>query len=179
MLGWQRSTYRYTFLTVSCACLLMACGTSRVAVIPQPTQPAIHGSADESVPTATPLPTVAATATEANGTTAPDSATPGDAANGEAIFNGTILVAGASPCVACHMVSGDVAVVGPNLAGIANRAAERVPDSSAAEYLRVSIIDPNSYIVEGYSEGIMPLNYADTLTEEQINDLVAYLLSLD
>ena len=38
-----------------------------------------------------------------------------------------------------------------------------------------SIIDPNSEIADGYSQGIMPGNYKDTLTPEQVKALVDYL----
>ena len=43
-------------------------------------------------------------------------------------------------------------------------------------YLRESIVDPNRKIVEGYKP-IMP-NYAPILSEEQINELIAYIKTL-
>jgi mono/diheme cytochrome c family protein len=163
------------------ASIITACGGNRLAVIPQPTPPPIR-----SEPDGDPLDGSAAAAEDPaavppeNGSERPDeTAVSGNAANGEAIFNGTILVSGAAPCIACHQVSGTVAVVGPNLAGIAGQAENRIAGVSAADYLHESIVAPNSYIVEGFSTGIMSLNYADTLSEEQVADLVAYLLTLD
>ncbi len=47
---------------------------------------------------------------------------------------------------------------------------------SADEYLHQSLVEPNAYVVEGYVEGVMQ-SYKD-LSEAQLNDLVAYLLTL-
>jgi hypothetical protein len=49
---------------------------------------------------------------------------------------------------------------------------------SAAEYLRRSVTDPNADVVEGYVANVMPATYGTQLSEEQLNDLVAYLLTL-
>jgi mono/diheme cytochrome c family protein len=68
-------------------------------------------------------------------------------------------------------------LVGPGMAGLGSRAGERT-SASAADYLHESILNPNAHVVEGYPAGVMPQNYADSLTEDQINDLVAYMLSL-
>lgn len=99
---------------------------------------------------------------------------------------------GASPpgCAACHSVAPGVNIVGPSLAGIAQVAARRIasPDykgraSDAAGYVRESILDPNAHVLEGvtYSSGgrsLMPADYGKSLTPEQVEQLVAYLLSL-
>jgi hypothetical protein len=47
---------------------------------------------------------------------------------------------------------------------------------SAEEYLRESIVDPAAYIVEGYPDG-MPKAYKILLSEEDIDNLVAFLLT--
>jgi cytochrome c oxidase subunit 2 len=83
-------------------------------------------------------------------------------------------------CVACHSTDGSV-VVGPSWLSIAGTEEELADGSSVlvdAEYLRESIIDPNAKIVAGFTEGVMPTNFAEILTDPQINDLVAYILSL-
>ena len=46
-----------------------------------------------------------------------------------------------------------------------------------AAFIRESITDPEAYIAEGYSGGIMPANFGTSLTPKQINDLVAFILS--
>ena len=76
-----------------------------------------------------------------------------------------------------HSIDGK-AEVGPTLQGIADRAGQRVAGQSGDENLFVSIIHPNDYLVPGYSANIMPANYAQALTAQQIRDLIAYLESL-
>jgi hypothetical protein len=57
-------------------------------------------------------------------------------------------------------------------------AGERVPGLTAEAYLRESIVDPNAYLVDDYTRGLMPRGYADNLTTEEIDSLVQYMLSL-
>jgi len=49
---------------------------------------------------------------------------------------------------------------------------------TAEEYLKESIITPNAHVTEGFTAGVMYQNYGKDLTEQEINDLVAYLLTL-
>ena len=62
---------------------------------------------------------------------------------------------------------------------ISQYATNRVDGQSAAVYLYESIVAPDRYLVEGFSDSIMPPRYDKGFTEEQIGDLVAYLLSLE
>ncbi|CUS02309.2 Cytochrome c class I [Candidatus Promineifilum breve] len=111
------------------------------------------------------------------GETAPEPEPVGDAANGEALFTQPII--GAAPgCITCHSLEPDVVIVGPSQAGLATRAETRVPGKSAEEYIRESIMTPDAYVVEGFTAGLMYQNYATDLTQEQIDDIVAYTLSL-
>ena len=64
------------------------------------------------------------------------------------------------------------------LAGVASWAGNRVGGLSASEYLRRSILEPNSYIVDDFPQGVMYQKFKDTLTVEQCNNLVAYLMTL-
>lgn len=82
-------------------------------------------------------------------------------------------------CQSCHMIDSDRIVVGPPLMHIGSLAATRQAGVSAEEYLRESILDPNKFIVEGFMAGLMQQNFTDTLDEEQINQLVAYMLTLE
>ncbi|MBI5931407.1 MAG: cytochrome c [Chloroflexi bacterium] len=93
-----------------------------------------------------------------------------DAGRGEQVFK--------THCAACHAVKGDRVVVGPSLAGVAKRAATRVEGLAAEDYLRESIIYPNDYTVEGFAEGAMQQNFATQLTSDEVNYLVAYLMTL-
>jgi mono/diheme cytochrome c family protein len=81
-------------------------------------------------------------------------------------------------CASCHAVTGETIIVGPSLAGIASRAPGRVEGQSAADYLQLSILRPGDYVVEGFSE-LMPTNFGTTLSGEQLDALLAYLMTLE
>lgn len=97
----------------------------------------------------------------------------GPAAKGKAIFTG------AGTCFTCHDTANGIKVVGPTLKGVASRAGSREPGKSADDYLHESIVSPNAYLVEGFPQGIMPQNFGQILSKDQINDLVAYLKTLN
>jgi nitric oxide reductase subunit C len=101
----------------------------------------------------------------------------GDPAAGKALFQQT-TIREAPACSTCHSTEPDKVIVGPSLAGIASRAGDRKPDVSAEAYLRESILEPNAYVVNGFSKGVMYQSFKDVLTEEEINNLIAYLLTL-
>jgi hypothetical protein len=83
------------------------------------------------------------------------------------------------PCSTCHQpVIGQFSFsVGPNLDGIGERAGTRVDGLGAEEYLRQSILEPERYIVSGYRDIMYP-DYSAYLMEQNIQDLIAYLLTL-
>jgi mono/diheme cytochrome c family protein len=98
----------------------------------------------------------------------------GDPAAGETVYNEV-----ASPaCNTCHSLEPGVTLVGPSLSNIGAEAGDMVAGQSAEEYLRESVVEPNAYVVEGFPANVMPTNYGSQLTEQQLNDLVAYMLSL-
>lgn len=80
-------------------------------------------------------------------------------------------------CAACHSLEPGVTIVGPSLAGIAARAASRVLGQDAQTYLRNAILYPSDYVVEGYADA-MAKNLGALLTSAQVDDLIAYLLTL-
>jgi mono/diheme cytochrome c family protein len=84
----------------------------------------------------------------------------------------------APACTSCHALEAGVTLVGPSLAAIGAEAGSRVSGESAEEYLRKAVAEPNAYLVEGFASGLMPATYAIQLSEQQINDLVAYMLTL-
>ncbi|HEX2501875.1 MAG TPA: c-type cytochrome [Methylomirabilota bacterium] len=58
-------------------------------------------------------------------------------------------------CTTCHGIGR--AGRGPDLAGMGGRAATRKPGTKAAAYLVESLLDPNAFVVEGFSKpSIMP-----------------------
>ncbi len=101
----------------------------------------------------------------------------GDTARGQQIF--TQGVNGAPPCSSCHSTTSgrNVFQLGPNMVGISERAGLRVNGLSAADYIHQSILMPEAYLVAGFRP-IMPPTFGDYLSEQDISDLTAYLLTL-
>lgn len=92
-----------------------------------------------------------------------------DPSNGESLA----LVNG---CVGCHTLDPNQQMTGPTWFNVGDTAANRVPGESPALYIHQSIVAPNEYVVDGYPSGVMPQNYAEILSQEDLADLVAYLL---
>jgi pimeloyl-ACP methyl ester carboxylesterase len=82
-------------------------------------------------------------------------------------------------CKMCHYVDSEEKYYGPGLLNIGKYAADRVEGQSAAVYLYNAIVAPDSYVVDSYGGGNMPWRYDKGFTEEQIGDLVAYMLTLE
>jgi hypothetical protein len=61
---------------------------------------------------------------------------------------------------------------------VATRAATRIPGLTAEEYIRQSILEPDAYVVEGFPARQMLQNFDEILKNEQLDDLVAFLLTL-
>jgi nitric oxide reductase subunit C len=104
---------------------------------------------------------------------------------GKALFNGSAV------CASCHSIEPGVMLVGPSLAGIAKTAAERVRDPqyqgtarTAAEYLEESVLKPSAFIAPDgvYASPLrvsfIPDTYVRTLTPAEVQDLVAYMMTL-
>jgi cytochrome c551/c552 len=94
----------------------------------------------------------------------------GNAAAGKALF-------AAQGCAACHTFqpAGSTAKVGPDLDHLAADA-QKANRGSLAAYAKESIVDPGAYVVPGFSNGVMPTNFA-SLGDQKIADLVAFLAS--
>jgi mono/diheme cytochrome c family protein len=82
-------------------------------------------------------------------------------------------------CASCHEGSllNFFRPVGPELGHIGTVADTRRPGVTAADYLRQSVTDPGAFVVPGYPDS-MPRGLADRLSREDLDALVAYLLSL-
>jgi mono/diheme cytochrome c family protein len=94
-------------------------------------------------------------------TTAPEEEAPaGDPAAGEALF-------ASNGCGGCHTfeAAGSTGAVGPNL--------DEALEGKDAEFVHQSIVEPDAEVAEGYNAGVMPS--FQQLSEEQVNDLVAFL----
>lgn len=84
-------------------------------------------------------------------------------------------------CLACHSLDG-TNIVGPSWLSIAGT--ERVFEDGStaivdADYIFKSVTDPNAQVVSGFPAGQMPDDFADILSEEQIQQIAAFILSLE
>jgi mono/diheme cytochrome c family protein len=98
----------------------------------------------------------------------------GDVAAGEVVYNEVAAPA----CGTCHSLESGVDGVGPSLGDIGAEAGSRVPGVSAEDYMRRSVTDPNADVADGFVANVMPATYSAQLSEQQLSDLVAYLLTL-
>lgn len=80
-------------------------------------------------------------------------------------------------CASCHATAPETVIVGPSLFGLHARAGERVAGQDARSYIEISIIDPGAYVNEGF-EDLMPKTFGRTLTGEELDALLTYLLTL-
>jgi cytochrome c oxidase subunit 2 len=78
-------------------------------------------------------------------------------------------------CGGCHAFgpAGTDAQVGPSLDNLAADA--KTAGEPEAAYIKQSITDPNAVVVAGYQPGVMPTTFAQTLSPEELDGLVAFL----
>ncbi|MBT3995955.1 MAG: cytochrome c [Chloroflexi bacterium] len=107
--------------------------------------------------TTTPVPTTDSSAPD---TSEPVASGP-DIANGESKFKGL-------GCSGCHRTDSGK-LVGPGLAGIG---------AQGDDAIRASIIDPSAVITEGFND-LMPKTFGDMLKDSELDDLIAYLNTLN
>ena len=81
-------------------------------------------------------------------------------------------------CISCHTLKPDVTTVGPSLYALNLRASHLISGLTAEQYIKQSIINPDAYIVSGYSPAVMFAHYQDELSDDEINAIIAYLMSL-
>ncbi len=185
--------------------ILSACGTIATPIWQAPTRTAtavaqvstssptaVRPSATPVVPSATPLPptvtpvpatdtpmppTVTSAPTQVIAAGGIDPNVIGDPEHGQALFN-TFQPDAGYMCATCHWTDKEDRLIGPGLLDIGTRAGSRVEGQNAVQYLYNSIVNPGAYLVEGFSDGLMPRNWAQIYTQEEINDIIAYLLTL-
>ncbi len=190
-------------LLMMVAMLIAACGTQATPVFEAPDEEDIieSQSADSDVevavvptetaaPTATPTdePTAVPTVVPTEAPTEEPTAAPldpvarlvasRDPADGEALFNQMFAETGFA-CATCHHVDQEGTKIGPSLLNVKDIAGTRVEGQGAERYLYNSIIHPNDYIVEGFVEGVMPQTWGDVLSDTEIYDIIAYMLTLE
>jgi cytochrome c oxidase subunit II len=106
--------------------------------------------------------------------TAAPKATAGGAAKGGTVDAKAIFTQGnpdtsATACGSCHTLAdaGTTGTTGPDL--------DKVLKGKDAAFIKQSILQPNAVIAPGYQPNIMPPNFGDTLSAEQVDALVQYL----
>ena len=80
---------------------------------------------------------------------------------------------GASPaCGSCHTLAdaGATGTIGPNL--------DQFLKGKDAAFIQQSIENPGAEVAKGFQDGIMPTNYGDTLSPEEIKALTDYLVEV-
>jgi len=112
---------------------------------------------------------------------------PGPVLRGKAVFHEQ------AGCAACHAIAAEVTLVGSSMAGLPQRAARTIASpeytgeaTSVEEYIRESIREPSAFIRDAPAgrmfstngESLMPADYGERLTEQELSDLVDYLMTL-
>ena len=110
----------------------------------------------------------------------------GDPARGQTLFTSEAK----PPCATCHSIESiSTGQIGPELTHIASKAADQIKEpgysgsaTDAAGYIRESILTPNAFIASNCPTGtcfkdIMPQDFGQKLSEQQLADLVAFLLN--
>lgn len=165
---------------------LLATADHLTEIAPTATATLIPTEAPTNAPTATAVPatatlepTVEPTATDvpATATTAPVASAAGDPVKGKEHFE-TIRSEVNFACVTCHYANSESQLIGPGLLNIGTRAETRVAGESAYDYIHTSIVNPSAFVVPGFPDQLMPQTYAQLWTEEEINDIIAYLMTL-
>jgi mono/diheme cytochrome c family protein len=90
----------------------------------------------------------------------------GNAEAGKKVFTEEAVPA----CSTCHTfaAAGSTTEVGPNLD-------DALADKDA-DFILESIVDPDAEITEGFADNLMPEDYGEKLSKQQLADLVAFLL---
>ena len=134
-----------------------------------------------AAPGETPAETPAETATTAPAATTPPAETPAETppAGGDLAAQG-MTIAQNQGCLGCHSTDGS-RLVGPTWQGVYG-SQEPLTDGTTVtvddEYIRESIVDPNAKVVQGFQPNIMPQNFGQTLSDSDIEALIAYIKSL-
>jgi mono/diheme cytochrome c family protein len=124
----------------------------------------------------------------------------GDAANGERLFEtvyNTYFTDFAYTCSSCHATDERFATIGPNFEGLLATIERRLASMTPAEimlftgveadaplqeqirgYLFTSVVSPDVFVQQGFHDDVMPSNWAEDLSRQQILDVIAYLMTL-
>jgi cytochrome c oxidase subunit 2 len=138
-------------------------GKSSSTVVHTVTIGSTSAPATTTSPATTPATTTSATTTSSGG---------GNAAAGKSVF-------AANGCASCHTFkpANATGTVGPDLDAAPASDAKADNNMNLAAFIKQSIDDPNAYIAKGYTKGVMPTTFGQSLSSTQLNDLVAFIFS--
>lgn len=125
-----------------------------------------------------------------------DVAAIGDPEHGAEIFSTQYSETGFA-CATCHRVDSEEQLIGPGLLNLTIEMAIELPEFSDEEiveytgvepdasteeiligFIRTSIINPNVFVEEIYPASLMPQNWGEVLSAQDVDDLVAYIVTL-
>ena len=97
-------------------------------------------------------------------------ASPNASVSGAAVFKN-------NGCAACHTLTAAAATgkIGPDLDKLTQWAAQA--KQPLESFVKTSITDPNAYIQPGYPKNVMPGTFGASLSQQQLDALVQYLIS--
>ncbi len=102
-----------------------------------------------------------------------------DLATSEMVEVGREIYEGKGTCISCHTLGSTEPGRFPDLAGIGARASSRKEGLSDVAYLAESMYEPNVFIVDGFSPGMLPVNKPPiSLSYQEVLAVIAYLQSL-
>jgi cytochrome c oxidase subunit 2 len=117
-----------------------------------------------------------APSTSSTGTSTGGASSSTSAAAGKTVFTGS------AGCSGCHTLAaaGATGTVGPDLdtrlrSDCATAESKKIRGATLQECIHTAITNPYAYIPTGYTKGVMPPNFSQTLSSSQIQALVNFL----
>lgn len=107
----------------------------------------------------------------------------GNPARGDELFHTVYNNTSTGPyaCSTCHNAASEDRLIGPGLYNLRDHADQRVEGQVAEAYIYNSILHPNDFIVPAeppYPANLMPNNYRDLFSDQDLYDIIAYILTL-
>ncbi|HEY7499601.1 MAG TPA: cytochrome c [Vicinamibacterales bacterium] len=97
----------------------------------------------------------------------------------EMVKVGQEIMSGKGICLTCHTVGKTGALRFPDLAGIGERAKNRVPGLNDVDYLSQTLYEPTAFVVPGFPPAMPPVNQPPIgLTDQEILCVIAALQSM-
>ncbi|MBZ0296843.1 MAG: c-type cytochrome [Anaerolineae bacterium] len=99
-----------------------------------------------------------------------------DAANGQSLYNGGL---GCSGCHSNAAVAPLTELTWPGLTSGDRLSDPALEGYTPEQYLVMSILHPNAYVVPNYPSGVMPQDFGKRLDAQMLADIIAYLESYE